>query len=99
MDVLVTPVSPVSPVRVGETATLLRGREADFRKLVLAATTPQSLAGLPACTVRAGFDADRLPVGVQVTGPQSADARVTGFAEALFEATAAAQEQRPVLPV
>ena len=99
VDVLVTPVSPVSPVRVGETATLLRGHEADFRKLVLAATTPQSLAGLPACTVRAGFDADGLPVGVQVSGPQSADARVTGLAEALFEATAAVQEQRPVLPI
>ena len=99
VDVLVTPVSPVAPVRVGETATLLRGGEADFRKLVLAATTPQNLAGLPACTVRAGFDADGLPVGVQVTGPQSGEARVTGFAEALSGATAAVQEQRPGLPV
>ena len=30
-------------------------------------TTPQDLVGLPACAVRAGFDALGLPVGVQFT--------------------------------
>ena len=32
-------------------------------------TVPQDLLGLPACSVPVGFDADGLPVAVQVTGP------------------------------
>jgi aspartyl-tRNA(Asn)/glutamyl-tRNA(Gln) amidotransferase subunit A len=98
VDVLITPVSPVAPVRIGETVSLHRGREVDFRKLVLAATTPQNLAGLPACTLRAGFDSDGLPIGVQVTAPKSHDARAAAVAERLFEATAAVQNRRPELP-
>jgi Asp-tRNA(Asn)/Glu-tRNA(Gln) amidotransferase A subunit family amidase len=98
VDVLITPVSPVAPVRIGETTSMHHGHEADFRKLVLAATTPQSLAGLPACTLRAGFDSEGLPIGVQVTGTKGDDARAVAVAERLFEVTPAVQDRQPELP-
>jgi aspartyl-tRNA(Asn)/glutamyl-tRNA(Gln) amidotransferase subunit A len=98
VDVLVTPVSPVAPVRIGENVTLHRGREVEFRPMVLAATTPQNLAGLPACTVRAGFDSDGLPIGVQVTAAKGAEARAVAVAERLFEATPEIQDRHPELP-
>jgi aspartyl-tRNA(Asn)/glutamyl-tRNA(Gln) amidotransferase subunit A len=97
-DVLVTPVSPVAPVRIGQPTSMLRGDEVDFRRLVIPATSPQNLAGLPACTLRAGFDSDGLPIGIQVTAPQGHDARAVAVAEALFEATPAIQAARPELP-
>ena len=45
------------------------GEELTFRELVMSYTTPQDLVGLPACAVRAGFDALGIPVGVQFTAP------------------------------
>jgi aspartyl-tRNA(Asn)/glutamyl-tRNA(Gln) amidotransferase subunit A len=97
-DVLIAPVSPVAPVRIGQATTMLRGVEIDFRKLVIPATSPQNLTGLPACTLRAGFDSDGMPIGVQITAPKGHDSRVVAVAEPLFEATRAMQAARPELP-
>ena len=97
-DVLIAPVSPVAPVRIGQATSMLRGAEVDFRKVVIRATSPQNLAGLPACTLRAGFESDGLPIGVQITAPTGRDARVVAVAERLFGATRAIQAARPELP-
>jgi aspartyl-tRNA(Asn)/glutamyl-tRNA(Gln) amidotransferase subunit A len=98
-DVLITPVSPVAPVQIGRATSTLRGAEVDFRKLVIPATSPQNLAGLPACTLRAGFDSEGMPIGVQITAPRGHDARVVAVADALYEATPAVQAARPTCPV
>ncbi len=42
-----------------------------------------NLAGLPALTVPAGFDADGLPVGVQIVGPRWSEIRLIEVAAAL----------------
>ena len=60
-------------------------------------TTPQDLVGLPACAVRAGFDALGIPVGLQFTGPQWQEARVLRAAQGLFDATLEVQARRPAL--
>lgn len=39
-------------------------------------TTPQDMAGLPACALRVGFDELGLPIAVQLTGPPWAEALV-----------------------
>jgi Asp-tRNA(Asn)/Glu-tRNA(Gln) amidotransferase A subunit family amidase len=64
---------------------------------VLPHTILQSLAGLPACVVRAGFDGDGLPVGMQLTGPRLGDLDVLRAAAAFTDATAATQARRPGL--
>jgi aspartyl-tRNA(Asn)/glutamyl-tRNA(Gln) amidotransferase subunit A len=45
-------------------------------------TIPAPLAGLPALSIPCGFDSRGLPVGLQLTGPHFAEARLLGAADA-----------------
>ena len=73
------------------------GEEIEFRELVMSYTVPQDLTGLPACTVRAGFDELGVPTAVQLTGPPWSEWRVLSAAQTLYEATADVQARRPDL--
>jgi aspartyl-tRNA(Asn)/glutamyl-tRNA(Gln) amidotransferase subunit A len=95
VDLLLTPVAAGSPIVIGEERLVHLGRELDFRELVMSYTVPQDLTGLPACTVRAGFDSLGIPVGVQLTGPPWSETRVLRAAHALYVATADVQQRRP----
>src|SRR5205823_13849668 len=77
-DLLLTPVGGGSPPPIDE--------EGNLRDLVMPYTVPQDLAGLPTCTVRAGFDSLGLPIGVQLTGPPWNEGRVLAAAQELFDA-------------
>jgi aspartyl-tRNA(Asn)/glutamyl-tRNA(Gln) amidotransferase subunit A len=96
-DILLTPVGAGSPPRIGEEKVLHAGRPLDFRQIVMPYTVPQDLFGLPACTVRAGFDELGIPVGVQFTAPPWGDVRALGAAQALFDATPELQARGPEL--
>jgi aspartyl-tRNA(Asn)/glutamyl-tRNA(Gln) amidotransferase subunit A len=50
-------------------------------------TIPAPLAGLPALSIPCGFDAKGLPVGLQLTGPHFAEARLLGIAQRYQQAT------------
>jgi aspartyl-tRNA(Asn)/glutamyl-tRNA(Gln) amidotransferase subunit A len=54
-----------------------------LRDVVIPFTGPQDLLGLPACAVRGGTDRHGVPVGVQLTGPGGAEARVLAAARAV----------------
>ncbi len=96
-DLLLTPVSAGSPLPIGDETVEHGGREVTFRELVMSYTTPQDLVGLPACAVRAGFDALGVPVGLQLTGPPWSEALVLRAAQAFYDATPAIQSRRPAL--
>jgi aspartyl-tRNA(Asn)/glutamyl-tRNA(Gln) amidotransferase subunit A len=86
-DVLLTPVTSAGPSRIDSPDhTITGGRSVPFRDVVMPHTVPQNLAGLPACGVPAGFDADGLPVGVQLTAGVGREARVLQAAAALEQA-------------
>ena len=95
VDLLITPVAAASPLRIGEERIVQDGRELDFRDAVMPYTVPQDLTGLPACTVRAGFDRLGIPIGVQLTGPPWSEFGVTRAAQALFAATPDVQRAWP----
>jgi aspartyl-tRNA(Asn)/glutamyl-tRNA(Gln) amidotransferase subunit A len=97
VDVLLTPVAAGSPIPIGEKKTVHLGKEIDFRELVMSYTVPQDLTGLPACTVRIGFDHLGIPSGAQFTGPRWSDGRVLRASQALFEATPEIQKRWPTL--
>jgi aspartyl-tRNA(Asn)/glutamyl-tRNA(Gln) amidotransferase subunit A len=89
VDLLLTPAVGCSPPPIDE--------EGDLRQLVMRYTVPQDLAGLPTCTVRAGFDSLGIPIGVQLTGPPWSEARVLAAAQAFYDATPALQDVWPTL--
>lgn len=98
VDLVLTPVTAGPPAPIGHDKVVHLGEEIEFRQLVMSYTVPQDLVGLPACTVRAGFDELGVPTAVQLTGAPWAEWRVLGAAQALFDATADVQSRWPDLP-
>ena len=95
VDVLLTPVSAGSPALVGEESVLHRQQEVPFRGVVLPFTIPQNVAGIPACTLRAGFDEEGIPIGVQLSGPPWREDLVLRVCHALYQAWPEGQHRWP----
>ncbi len=74
-DLLLTPVTPTTAPRLGESLT-------DPLKMYLSDiyTVPLNLAGLPGISVPCGFDAQGLPIGAQLVGPALGEAGVLNAA-------------------
>ncbi|MBX6422296.1 Asp-tRNA(Asn)/Glu-tRNA(Gln) amidotransferase subunit GatA [Thermosulfurimonas sp. F29] len=83
VDLILMPASPTPAFRLGE-------KTDDPLKMYLSDiyTIPVNLAGLPGLSLPVGFTGERLPVGLQIIGPQLADARVLSFGHALERALA-----------
>jgi aspartyl-tRNA(Asn)/glutamyl-tRNA(Gln) amidotransferase subunit A len=90
-DVLISPTAPETAFRLGEKVD-------DPLAMYLAdvMTTTVNLAGLPALSLPAGFDAQGLPIGVQLIGPALAEPMLYRVAEALETALGVA-DRRPAL--
>ncbi len=80
VDVIVSPTSPVPPFKFGEKMT-------DPLTMYLADiyTVPMNLAGVPAISVPIGFNAQGLPIGLQLIGNLFAESTLIG-ASKLVEA-------------
>ncbi len=80
VDVIIAPVSPFPAFKIGE-------KKDDPLAMYLADvfTIPINCAGVPAISVPCGFTSSKLPVGMQIIGPQ--------FSEDLLLKTAFAYEQ------
>ena len=84
VDALVSPISPVGPSRIDNREEASHnGRPRPMREAVLPFTVPQNMAGLPVAIVRAGFDPEGLPVGVQLTASAWREETVVTLAAAL----------------
>lgn len=80
VDVLLAPVSPTLPFKVGE-----RADDPMAMYLTDILTVPMNLAGVPSLALPAGF-AQNLPVGMQIIGPQFSE-------QLLFQVGHAYQQQ------
>ena len=76
-DVLLTPTSPVTAFAQGA----LRDDPVAMY-LMDALTIPASLAGLPCLSQPCGFDAEGLPIGLQLIGPALSEGRLLRYAKA-----------------
>jgi Asp-tRNA(Asn)/Glu-tRNA(Gln) amidotransferase A subunit family amidase len=89
---LVSPVSSTAPIPIDGAAT---GSGRAFREAVMPHTVPHDLAGIPSCAVRAGFDDDGLPVGIQLAAARGRDVAVLEAAAAFHAATPEIQRRWP----
>ena len=89
-DVVVGPTSPTAAFPLGE-------RTSDPLAMYLSDvfTVPPSLAGLPSMSVPAGTNGDDLPVGLQLTAPAFAEARLFSLGAAFERATGHAARRPP----
>jgi amidase len=98
-DVLLTPVTPAPPPRIGA----LEGRGWAWTATVATSTVPYAacwnVTGQPACSVPAGFAADGLPRAVQLVGRPGDEATLVALAAQLeAERSASADGAGPSAP-
>lgn len=84
VDAIISPISAVGPSRIDSPdEAVLNGQRTPLRDTVMRFTVPQNMTGLPAGIVRAGFDPDGLPVGIQLTAGPGREGTVVAIAAAL----------------
>jgi aspartyl-tRNA(Asn)/glutamyl-tRNA(Gln) amidotransferase subunit A len=90
VDLVAMPTSPTAAFRIGE-------RVADPLQMYLADvfTVSANLAGLPAISAPCGFTADRLPIGLQLTGRRFAEATLLCAVDAYQRETTWHREEPP----
>jgi aspartyl-tRNA(Asn)/glutamyl-tRNA(Gln) amidotransferase subunit A len=92
VDLIAMPTSPTPAFRIGE-------RVEDPLQMYLADvfTVSANLAGLPALSVPCGFTADRLPIGLQLTGRRFDEATLLRVADAYERDTEWSKQPPPIL--
>ncbi|MGE5195169.1 MAG: amidase [Deltaproteobacteria bacterium] len=68
IDVLITPTTPVTATRFGETTADVAGGPRPLVRAYLDLTLPFNLTGYPAISIPCGFSKAGLPIGMQLVG-------------------------------
>jgi aspartyl-tRNA(Asn)/glutamyl-tRNA(Gln) amidotransferase subunit A len=95
VDFIVTPTSPVPPITIDEA---LKMSPNPAGELWLRNTRPFNAYGWPAISVPCGFTRSGLPIGLQIAGPNSADASLLAFAREFEQATLWHKRIPPLIP-
>ena len=83
VDVIVCPTLPFTATALGETSVVIEeGLPEDMLSAIMQFTGLPSLTGLPAISVPCGFDADGLPIGLQIIGRPFAESTLLRVAAA-----------------
>ena len=94
VDCLLTPTTPITAPRIGETTVSLGGvQNEDVRLASTRLVRGINPLGLPAVSIPCGADRRGLPIGLQIVGPPFAEALILRIAQALLPGEA------PVPPI
>ena len=81
-DLMLTPATAVAAFPAGRAPTRIGGREVEPSwTTFMPFQVPCNLAGLPTASLPCGLTGDRLPVGLQVTGPRGCDFKLLDACE------------------
>ncbi|MDC0343424.1 amidase [bacterium] len=95
-DALVLPSAQVWPFDAElDWPTEIAGRAMDTYHRWMEVVIPASILGLPTLAVPAGFSAEGLPMGIQITGARGADRAILELGAAYHEATQWPQRRPP----
>ena len=83
MDCLVTPTTPNTAPRIGETTVRLGGRDEDVRLATTRLVRGFNLLGYPALSMPCGLSSSGLPIGLQIVGPPFEEALILRVGAAL----------------
>ena len=95
VDCLVTPTTPTSAPKIGQSTIDLDGEE-DVRIASTRLARGVNVLGLPALSLPCGFDQTGLPIGLQIIGPSFQEALILKVGAALEDALNLTQ-RHPVL--
>ncbi len=82
-DCLVTPTTPAGAPRIGQTTVERDGRSEDVRLVATRFVRAINMMGWPAFSMPCGWDAEGLPLGLQIIGPPFREALILRVAAAL----------------
>ncbi len=94
VDVIAVPTTALTGWRHGATTLEIGGRQESVLAASWRLTFPFNLTGLPAISVPCGFDADGMPIGLQIVGRPFDEASVLRVADA-YERTHDFASRRP----
>jgi aspartyl-tRNA(Asn)/glutamyl-tRNA(Gln) amidotransferase subunit A len=96
VDLLLTPTAAVAATRPGQTQIELGGHEFDALNVMTHFLCGFSITGVPALAVPAGFDAENMPVSIQIVGQRLDEGRVLAAGRA-FERSQPWAGRRPTV--
>jgi aspartyl-tRNA(Asn)/glutamyl-tRNA(Gln) amidotransferase subunit A len=86
VDCLITPTTPTTAPRIGETIVRLAGHDLDVRLATTSLTRGINALGLPALSIPCGLNAAGLPIGLQIIGPAFQEELILRVGAALEDA-------------
>jgi aspartyl-tRNA(Asn)/glutamyl-tRNA(Gln) amidotransferase subunit A len=87
VDCLITPTTPSSAPKIGQTTFKIEEEEEDIRIASTRLVRAINALGYPALSIPCGKDSRGLPMGLQIVGPPFQEALVLRFGAALEDAT------------
>ena len=96
VDCLMTPTTPIAAPKIGQTNVLIGSEEHDVRLATTRLVRAANLLGLPALSIICGFNQDRLPMALQITGRPFEESLILRVAAALEDSTDFHKELPPV---
>lgn len=94
-DVLLAPVLPTPSFQHGQTELEINGQTVSVFG-IMSATTPFTVTGLPAVSMRFGTSHDSMPIGVQIVGNRQAESTILHIAS-LLEQVSPVRDLHPSL--
>ena len=86
VDALAVPTTPIPAPLIGEESTTINGKDHATRALLLRLNRPANLAGIPAISVPCDLSPSGLPLGLQLIGANSSEAKLAAIGYATEKA-------------
>jgi aspartyl-tRNA(Asn)/glutamyl-tRNA(Gln) amidotransferase subunit A len=96
VDVLFTPMSPTAAQPIGQKTVRIGGVDEDFRLAATRFARAINLLGFPALSLPCGFDARRMPLGLQIIAGPFEEKRLLAVAAALEDETQFYKQEPPL---